>query len=82
MHWLLTGSGDMFIDVSDATKPYPENVATHSVVAESDSSDYFREEYIKELKNHISSLQSENKDKQSIIEMFRNGEIIMAPRDK
>lgn len=82
LHWLLTGSGDMFIDVLDATKPYPENVANHSTVAESGSSDHFREKYINELKNHISSLQSENKDKQSIIEMFRNGEIIMAPRDK
>lgn len=80
LHWLLTGSGDMFIDIPSSVKKYPQNVSTLSVVSESRYNNSFREEYIEELKNHISSLKSENRDKQNIIEMFKNGDIVMASK--
>lgn len=80
LHWLLTGYGDMFIDMKGIVKPYSEDISFHSTVSEGEPAYYFREEYINELKNHIDSLKSENKDKQSIIEMFKNGEIIIASK--
>ncbi|PXV58114.1 hypothetical protein CLV62_1519 [Dysgonomonas alginatilytica] len=83
LHWLLTGNGNMFIDEADSYKPYPENISIQSVVAEgSSSSNYFREEYINELKDHNESLKLENRDKQSIIEMFISGKVIVPPYDK
>lgn len=79
LHWLLTGNGDMFVDMTGVSNSYPQDISTYSHVSEANSASYFQEEYIQELKNHISSLKSENIDKQSIIEMFKKGEIVMAP---
>lgn len=75
LHWLLTGEGDMFIDMSVSVKPYPQDTAIHSVVSEN-SIQYLEHEYIKELKDHIDSLKLENRDKQTVIEMFISGDVI------
>lgn len=82
LHWLLTGIGDMFIDMSESAKPYPKDTSTLSTVSEGNLAPDYKEEYIKELKNHNDSLKLENRDKQSIIEMFVTGKVIVPTRDK
>lgn len=82
LHWLLTGSGDMFIDPTQVVKPYSEDQSSYSMVSEGNASYFYQKEYVNSLLNHISSLKSECKDKQSIIEMFKNGEIVMASKIK
>lgn len=76
LHWLLTGSGDMFIDMSDSAKLYPQNNATHSLVAE-DSVEKLKDEYIIDLKDHINTLKTEVEDYKDIVRMFKNGDIVV-----
>ena len=75
LHWLLTGSGDMFIDMSDSAKPYPQDAATHSLVAEG-VVEKLKEEYIIDLKDHIQSLKLEIEGHKNMIEMIKRGEVI------
>lgn len=77
IHWLLTGHGDMFIDMTKSDKPYPQDIVTHSLVAEDDVLiDKLKDEYIKDLKDHIKSLKIEIEGHKNMIEMVKKGEVI------
>ncbi len=81
LHWLLTGDGDMFIDVSESAKHYPQDAATHSLVAE-DSIENVKDEYIKDLKDYIASLKTEIEDQKDMLQMFKNGDIVVTSRNR
>lgn len=83
LHWLLTGKGDMFIDITDEDKLYPQDIATHSLVAEDDDViDKLKDEYIKDLKDYIKSLKIENEGHKNMIEMIKRGEVIFPVIDR
>ncbi len=75
LHWLLTGNGDMFTDLTDSAKPYPKDAAVHSMVAEN-SVEKLKDEYIVDLKDHIQSLKLEIEGYKNMIEMIKRGEVI------
>lgn len=81
LHWLLTGDGDMFIDMTDCPKPYPKDTAVHSVVAEN-AVEKLKDEYIVDLKDHIQSLKLEIEGYKSLIKMVRKGEVIFPTIDR
>ena len=65
----------MFIDMSDSAKPYPQDAATHSLVAE-DVVEKLKDDYIIDLKDHIQSLKLEIEGHKNMIEMIKRGEVI------
>ncbi len=76
LHWLLTGSGDMFIDMPEPAKLYPQDKVTHSLVGE-DPIERLKDEYIKDLKDHINTLKTEVEDHKDMVRMFKNGDIVV-----
>lgn len=81
LHWLLTGHGNMFIDVVESTNLYPQDMATHSLVEEP-SIETLKDEYIKDLKDHIKSLKTEIEEQKDMLRMFKKGDIIVASKNR
>ena len=81
LHWLLTGCGDMFIDMVESAKLYPQNVEIHSLVAETPI-EILKDEYIKDLKDHIASLKTEIDEQKDMLRMFKEGDIIVTSKNR
>lgn len=80
LHWLVTGEGEMF-----STPKIPAsytNTRPTSYLAEP-SGEYTNDksQYIKVLIDQIDLLKTENDNKQAIIDMFKNGDIIVTPKE-